>query len=162
MDPSGTLEAIYIRPAARLDVRCVESATAVAGKGLQGDHAGGGKRQVTLLDAARWREVCAEFGRAVDPAVRRANLLIEGLDLGSCIGRELAIGDVRIEVLGETRPCELMDDDGRVGLAAAMRPRQRGGVFGRLRRGGELRCGQPVSVIEAPDRGRAGPGNRSG
>ena len=57
-----------------------------------------------------------------------------------------------IELTGETRPCELMDDDGRVGLCAALRPDRRGGAYGVLRVGGELRVGMAVEVL-ADERG---------
>lgn len=138
------LRAIYLRPSARTPVREVQAAIAVAGVGLENDHAVGGRRQITLLAIESWRAACAELGQDVDPSVRRANLLVEGIDLGACIGKELSIGDVRIEVLGETRPCELLDDDGRVGLDASLRPQKRGGVFGRIVNGGQLRVGQTI------------------
>ena len=144
-----TLEAIFLRPAARLPVRAVASAVAVAGVGLAGDHAGGGKRQVTLLSQEAWSAACAQLGRAVEPAVRRANLLVRGVDLGACIGKALRIGEVVIDVLGETRPCELLDDAGGVGLCAALRPDRRGGVFGAVRSAGELVVGAPVAVVDA-------------
>jgi len=44
-------------------VREVASTEAVAGAGLVGDHAGGGNRQVTLIDESRWRDACREVGR---------------------------------------------------------------------------------------------------
>ncbi|MFO1078390.1 MAG: MOSC domain-containing protein [Planctomycetota bacterium] len=137
----GTLLAIHLRPGARIPVKKVTVARAVAGHGLDGDHANGGRRQITLHGVEAWRAACAEFGRDIDPAVRRANLLVEGIDLASCIGGAIAFGDVVVEVLGETRPCELMDDDGRLGLQQALRPQHRGGVHGRIVAGGELRVG---------------------
>lgn len=140
------LEAIYLRPAARLPVREVPRATAIAGQGLEGDHAGGGRRQVTILSREAWRDACAAFGRPVDPSVRRANLLVEGIDLASTIGTTLRIGSVTFEIVGETRPCELMDDDGRVGLYRSLRPERRGGVHGIVRVGGTLRVGDAVEV----------------
>jgi len=143
---AGRLLAVWLRPAARLPVRAVPRATAVAGGGLEGDHAGGGRRAVTLLAIEAWREACAELGRDLDPAVRRANLLVEGLDLGATLGAELRIADVVLEVLGELRPCELLDDDGRAGLCAALRPARRGGVHARIVRGGELAVGMPLVV----------------
>jgi len=146
---AGRLLAIWLRPAARLPARAVDCALAVAGRGLDGDHAGGGKREVTVLAREAWDAACAEFGRAVDPQVRRANLFVEGIDLGAAIGRTLRIGDVVVEVLGETRPCELMDDDGRIGLQAAIRPERRGGVHGRIANGGELRVGMACRVDDA-------------
>jgi len=58
----------------------------------------------------------------------------------------LCIGPVVIDVHGETRPCELMDDDGHVGLCAALRPERRGGVHGSIRTGGTLAVGDECSV----------------
>lgn len=142
----GALRAICLRPGARIPVVRVERAVAVAGQGLDGDHAVGGRRQVTLLAVEAWRDACAQLGRDLDPALRRANLLVEGVDLTAVIGGTITIGDVVVEVLGETRPCELMDDGGRIGLMAALRPARRGGVFGRIRKGGELRVGAAVQV----------------
>jgi MOSC domain-containing protein YiiM len=141
--PTTTLLAIHLRPGARVPVRKVDRATAVAGKGLEGDHAGGGNRQVTLLSAQAWREACAVLGRDLDPGIRRANLVIDDPDLAKTIGARLRFGEVLIEVVGETRPCELMDDDGRLGLQAALRPARRGGVYGRILSGGELTVGMP-------------------
>jgi len=146
---NGRLLAIWLRPAARLPVRAVDRAVAIAGRGLDGDHAGGGKRQVTLIAHEAWAAACAELGRELDPSVRRANLLVEGIDLAAAIGHTLRIGGVVVEVLGETRPCELMDDDGRNGLQAALRPECRGGVFGRIAQGGELCIGMEC-VLDAP------------
>jgi len=136
-----TLVAICLRPGARIPPTRVERATAVADTGLEGDHAHGGKRQVTLLSLEGWRAACAEFGRDLDPSTRRANLIVEGLDLANAIGCVITIGDVVIDVLGETRPCELMDDGGRLGLQQALRSQKRGGVYGKIRSGGELRVG---------------------
>jgi MOSC domain-containing protein YiiM len=142
----GTLLAIHLRPGARVPVVAVARATAIANQGLDGDHAVGGRRQVTLLAVEAWRAACAELGRDLDPALRRANLLVAGLDLRAAIGGAIALGDVVVDVLGETRPCELMDDGGRLGLMAALRPERRGGVFGRIREGGELRVGMAARL----------------
>lgn len=143
---AGTLLAIHLRPGARVPVVAVARATAIANQGLDGDHAVGGRRQVTLLAVEAWRAACAALGRELDPAVRRANLLVEGLDLQAAIGGTIALGGVVVDVLGETRPCELMDDGGRLGLMAALRPERRGGVFGRIRAGGELRVGMTARL----------------
>lgn len=141
---AGRLEAIHLRPAARTPVRSVASATAIAGTGLAGDHTNGGRRQVTLLSREAWDAACRTLGRAIDPTARRANLVVAGFDLAACIGGSLHIGPVVVDVLGETRPCELLDDDGRLGLCAALRPEHRGGVYGTVRQGGTLQVGDPV------------------
>jgi MOSC domain-containing protein YiiM len=144
---NGRLLAIYLRPAARLPVQSVPRAEADAGRGLRGDHAGGGRRQVTLLGIDNWRAACAEVGAELDPGLRRANLVLDGIDPGAMVGKVVAIGDVVIELLGELRPCELMDSGGRLGLCAALRPHRRGGAFGSIRSGGLLQVGDAVAVV---------------
>lgn len=147
----GSVEAIFLRPAARLAVRSVDRAEAVAECGLEGDHAGGGKRQVTVLSLESWQDACAEFGRPLDPAVRRANVVVAGVDLAQSIGRTLRLGGATVEILGETRPCELMDDDGRLGLDAALRKDRRGGVFGAIVTSGTVQVGDDVAILARPD-----------
>ncbi|MFK7741527.1 MAG: MOSC domain-containing protein [Planctomycetota bacterium] len=145
----ATLLAIYLRPGARIPTRSVGEAEAVADTGLRGDHAVGGKRQVTLLSQESWREACAEFGQDVDPATRRANLFFEGVDLRQSIGRTLEIGGedgVLVDIVGETHPCELLDDAGRVGLYKTLKPNRRAGVFGTIQRGGTLRVGDTARL----------------
>ncbi|MGE0144237.1 MAG: MOSC domain-containing protein [Planctomycetota bacterium] len=142
---SGIVEAIYLRPSARMPTRSVVSALAIQSRGLDGDHAGAGRREITLLSRESWDATCAELGRSLDPAIRRANILVRGLPLGDLIGQCLTIGPVRIEVVGETRPCELMDDLGGVGLCAALRADRRGGIHGRILTGGTIAVGDVVN-----------------
>ena len=78
---AGRLEAIWIKRVRRGPMDAYPSAVTVAGSGLQGNVEQKGKRQVTILDAARWADVEAELGRQVDPRTRRANLMVSGIDL---------------------------------------------------------------------------------
>ena len=145
----GRLLKIYLRPSSRTPVREASTARAIAGTGLEGDHAGKGKRQITLISRESWEAACAELGVELDPGSRRANLLVEGVDLASTLrGGRITVGEVEIEVAGETRPCGLMEDT-RLGLKAALGPQCRGGVFGRVTRGGTLTPGDPVTA-QAP------------
>ncbi len=143
---TGRLVRIFLRPSTRTPVREVSEATAVAGVGLEGDHNHGGKRHVTLLSVEGWAEACDALGADLSPGGRRANLLVEGVDLGAAMGQRLRIGPIEVDVLGETKPCQLMDDV-RVGLMDALRPRVRAGVYGKLLSGGVLRAGDPVEVV---------------
>jgi MOSC domain-containing protein YiiM len=151
---TGTIEAIWLRPAARSPVEAVTHATAIADQGLAGDHAFGGRRQITILSREAWDSACHTFGSALDPRFRRANVMIAGVDLAAAIGCELHLGLVRVAITGETRPCELMDDHGHLGLQAALRKGQRGGVYGRILNGGELRIGMTCRVIAKPMAGK--------
>src|SRR5690606_26694303 len=58
--------------------------------------------------------------------------------------RLLRIGECVIDIRGETRPCERMDE-ALPGLRDAMKPDWNGGVFGTIVVGGVIRVGDPVS-----------------
>ena len=60
--------------------------------------------------------------------------------------RVLAVGGCRVRVLGELTPCERMDE-ALPGLEAAMRTGWRG-VFGEVLRGGEIRVGDAVALLD--------------
>ena len=145
---TARLTRIFLRPSARTPVKQVESAHAFPGMGLEGDHAGGGNRQVSILSEEAWRDACAALGHDdLSPGQRRANLVVEGVDLRGAIGKVLHIGPCRIRVIAELRPCRLMDD-AAPGLQAALDPDCRGGVYGRVMQGGLLDVGALVQVME--------------
>jgi len=166
----GSVARIFLRPSSRTPAREVVSAEAVAGAGLAGDHAGGGNRQVTLIDERCWAEACRELGRELTPGGRRANIVVAGFLLGDAIGHRIAVGECLIDVIAETRPCRLMDDFAP-GLQQALSPDRRGGVYGRVVRGGRLEVGGRVDfapadslpavsgVLEFESAGSAKPGN---
>jgi len=118
-------------------------AEAVPGRGLAGNANQGGKRQVTIIDEARWEEACAELGATVDPSARRANVMLRGIDLENMRGRTLRIGPMLVRIYNETRPCEQMDDAHR-GLRVALQPRWRAGAYGEVVEGGIVQVGDAV------------------
>lgn len=142
---SGRLEAIWIKRARRGPMDPVDRATLEIDHGLVGNANVGGRRQVTVVDADAWERATAGLGVEVDPSARRANLLVRGLDLQETRGRALSIGPCRIRIGGETRPCERMDE-ASPGLQDALDPEWRGGVYGVVEAGGEIRIGDPVGL----------------
>ena len=140
---AGRLEAIWIKRVRRGPMDSRDHAVAVAGQGLEGNANQKGKRQVTLIDAARWRDVEKELGQEVDPRTRRANLMISGVDLENSRGKILKIGSCRIALIGETRPCRLMDDM-VPGLQKALDPHWRAGAYGQVLDDGEIHVGDSV------------------
>lgn len=119
---------------------------AVAGRGLAGNANQGGKRQVTLIDEARWHEACAELAVDLDPSARRANVMLRGIDLEQSRGRSLRIGPALIRIYNETRPCDQMDD-AQPGLRAALGPRWRAGAYGEVVAGGVIRVGDSAEWV---------------
>jgi len=126
---------------------CMDSAvraTLVAGRGIVGNADQGGKRQVTLMDLERWHELMDRLGAKLDTGARRANLVIDSLDLFDSSGKILRVGSARLRVWGETRPCERMEE-ALPALKAAMRERWGGGAYGEVIEGGEIAVGDVVA-----------------
>ncbi len=139
----GRLETILIKRMRRGPMDPAPAATLVAGRGIAGNANQGGRRQVTLLDLDEWTRRCATIGLSLDPAARRANLVLTRLALCDTRGRVLRVGSARLRILGETKPCRLMNETAR-GLEAALWPEWGGGAFAEVLAGGEIRVGAPV------------------
>lgn len=143
----GRLEAIWIKRVHGGPMDPAPSATLRAGGGLAGNADQGGRRQVTIIDRGTWDEVTGELQDHVDPALRRANLLVAGVSLAASRGRVLRIGGCRLRINGETRPCHHMDE-AHAGLRRALGAPWRGGVFAEVLDNGEIEVGAPVEWVE--------------
>ena len=143
---SGTLVAIWRKRARRGPMDGALAGELVTDRGLVGNADQGGRRQVTLIEEEVWASLMSELGAAVPTAGRRANLVLRGLPLAESRGRELAIGPCRLRVLGETKPCERMDE-AVPGLRRLMFPDWRGGAFAEVLAGGTIRVGDVVQWV---------------
>lgn len=141
----GTLEQIWIKRVKRGPMDPVGEATLDEGQGLRGNANRGGKRQVTMLEREVWASHMEATGGDLNPARRRANLLVSGCPLKDTRGRILRIGECRIRIWGETKPCEQMEE-ALPGLQAVMGPDWGGGAFGEVLSGGTIRVGDAVSL----------------
>ncbi len=143
----GRVEAIWIKRGKLAPMDSVGRAQVIAGKGLVGNANQGGKRQITLLSTDTWAEVVRDLGAELDPSIRRANLLVSGVRMVECRGKTLQIGEMRIRIYGETRPCELMDRQ-QPGLQTALSQDWRGGVFGEALDTGSIEVGDSVRWLD--------------
>jgi MOSC domain-containing protein YiiM len=150
MEPfAGKLIAIAVRAKSRAPMVEVDQATITSERGVAGDFRGTpGSRQVTLLSAADWNAACEVLGEQLPWTVRRANLLVEGLALCDTTDAIIRIGEVVLQVSGETKPCSRMDE-AAPGLRRALTPRWRGGVCCRIISGGKVAPGAAVT-LESP------------
>jgi len=110
--------------------------------GVTGDTRGKpGPRQVTVLSASAWLEACAIAATELPWLARRANLLVDGLDLRHMGGAVLQLGtEVELLVTGELEPCERMEA-AAPGLRLALADDWRGGITCSVQRGGLLAVG---------------------
>ncbi len=150
----GRVEALWVKRAHRGTMDAREWITLVAGRGVDGSADQGRARQVTMIEREVFDRVSAELGQDVDPAVRRANVLLSGIRLEGARNRVLRLGACRIEVVGETRPCERMDE-AVPGLRSALDAGWGGGAFGRVLDDGEVRVGDEVRFEDQPAKGGA-------
>ncbi len=149
----GVVRGIAYRPDHLKPMVEVTAQHASSGRGIEGDRRAKGKRGITLLSAERWADVVREIGQPLPWHTRRANVLVEGVDLLPLIGYHLRIGDLIVKVWDETRPCDEMEEF-CVGLKEALKPNGRGGVHGEILRGGMIRIGDGVQLIDGVDRRR--------
>ena len=147
----GRVEAIWIKRMRLGPMDPVDRARLIAGRGIVGNANQGGRRQVTIIDWETWDAIMARLGVKLSPSTRRANVMVSGISLAHCRGCTLLIGDCRIRICGETRPCERMDEALR-GLRQAMRAAWGGGAFGEVLDHGEIAVGDPVRWVEHPPR----------
>lgn len=156
----GRLEAIWLRPARGAAAVGVGETLALAGRGLQGDRSaagrGGGRRQVTLLQAEHLPVLASLLGRpALEASLLRRNLVVSGLNLLAArsplpaVPLRLWLGDeVELEVTGPCEPCSRMELAlGPSGYAAM---RGHGGVTACVLRGGRLKVGDAVRCVALP------------
>jgi MOSC domain-containing protein YiiM len=122
--------------------------------GLAGDFRGAvkpgrvAKRQVSLMERSDWDAAMAELGADHHWSMRRANLLVEGLDLPQTAGAIVRIGDaVVLEITIECDPCSRMEEI-EPGLKAALTPDWRCGALARVISGGTIRVGDIIRVEE--------------
>ncbi len=152
---AGTIAGIarHGRPKGPMEV--IDRVRVTVEAGLDGDYRGAvkpggrGRRQVTLIEQGDWSAAMAEVDRNLPWQERRANLLVDGLDLPQRAGVRLRIGhDVVLEITRETEPCHRMETLA-LGLFAALSPDWRGGACSRVLAGGTIAVGDSIRIDES-------------
>ena len=113
----------------------------VAGSGIKGDRFFGYKEnykgQVTFFATEVFAEVCERLGTTGKiPGVTRRNLITEGVDLNSLIGKKFIVQGVEFEGVSECSPCYWMD--AAIAPGAEKLLQGRGGLRARILTDGKL------------------------
>jgi MOSC domain-containing protein len=145
---TGTVTALLVAPDAEAPMTRVGSATAVAGRGLEGDRYGAGRGtfsgngrgyELTLVA----EESLAAAGVGWEEA--RRNVVTRGIDLNALAGRRFRVGEV--ECIGRrlAEPCAHLERLTRPGI---MRPLvHRAGLRADILVGGQITLGDRVEPV---------------
>ena len=163
----GRIEAIFLRPGRDVAAVAVPSALALVDRGLEGDRSaakppsrpGGGKRQVTLIQAEHLPLINAWSDTPRQAADLRRNLVVSGINLLAQLplfaDRPLQVRlgpDVLIVVTGPCDPCSKME--ALLGPGGYNAMRGHGGTTARVIHGGVVSVGDAV-VVEPGRRAQA-------
>jgi MOSC domain-containing protein YiiM len=153
ISPAHNFKGHFGGPPGTHPVQDVEEAECVAGAGLVGDryfnYKSNFKGQITFVSREVFEAACKAVG-AVDcpPWAMRRNVMTEGLDLNTLIGRRFDIQGVRFQGSEECAPCSWMNE--ALGPGAEKFLRGRGGLRARILSGGTLRRGAgEFKLVEA-------------
>lgn len=145
---NGKVVAIFTSSIARGAMQSQNIVEAVKGKGLKGDRyfRGGGSynkgrqgfRQVTLIDAAAFANSGFSFSES------RRNIVTEGVDLLSLIGKEFQIGGVRMKGIENCPPCHIPSRLSGKDVSFKDMFDGRGGLIAEVLSNDTVRVGNPV------------------
>ncbi|NUM52576.1 MAG: hypothetical protein HUU46_02925 [Candidatus Hydrogenedentes bacterium] len=147
MQTEGKVVAIAVRTKPLGPMREIPRAMAALGGGIQGDLEVKPHRGITLISREQWDDTKRVLGADLAWHTRRANVLVEGLNLSELVGLTIRLGSVELHIHGETKPCGLMDSlyDG---LRAALAPDMRAGVHGQVIYAGAFAVGDPITIVD--------------
>ena len=145
----GKLLSIATRVRSKAEMDEHSSANVSFKSGVLNDFRGkkvGGNRQVTVMSKEAWGITCDEFGEQMPWTTRRANFLIEGVDLENTTGQILKIGSFELEITGELVPCNRMDEQFN-GLTQLLEKDWRGGVTCKVIKEGSTQIDDQVQLV---------------
>ena len=152
----GQLVAIFLAPAHGKEPHAVESAEAIAGRGLMGDRhflpAGKDKPadEITLIEAESLEALPREYQMELRPEQARRNLLTRGVPLNHLVGKEFTVGPVRLRGIELCEPCGHLEKLTAKRVIKGLR--HRGGLRAQIVQGGTLRVGDTVAPADvAPE-----------
>ncbi|MGH2747323.1 MAG: MOSC domain-containing protein [Actinomycetota bacterium] len=151
----GEVAAIYIGPEPESPMKQVESVTAVAGRGLEGDRYFQDDDvppaeldptvEVTLIETEGIDAARAESGIDILPEDSRRNVHTRGIRLDQLLGKRFLVGEVELEGLEPNPPCAHLQ---RLANKKLLQPMiERGGIRARVVSGGTINEGDAIRPV---------------
>lgn len=149
----GTVEEIYIAPEGSVQMQKVESASAIAACGLEGDRYCEGTGywtpmgdvcEVTLISSEDLDYIQRELGLRVKSGEHRRNIITSGIDLGGLSGKRFRVGEVILRYDRPRPPCKHIQDLTEPGMTRALVGR--GGHCARVVQAGTIRPGDGIEL----------------
>ncbi len=147
----GRVESIYIGAVARMPLEAVEEVAAIPGAGLEGDRyalkAGTFYKptpdhELTLIEAEAIEALQRDYQIELSAGEARRNIVTRNVALNHLVGREFAVGEVRIRGIRLCEPCgHLQTLTGKPVIKGLL---HRGGLRAQILSAGMIRVGDAV------------------
>lgn len=151
---NGTVESIYIASAAQGPMQALAQVVAIPGEGLEGDryalklgtfYKPKPDYELTLIEAEAIEALRRDYQVELAAGETRRNIVTRNVPLNHLVGREFAIGDVRIRGIRLCEPCDhLQNVTGKPVLKGLL---HRGGLRAQILTPGTIRVGDVVTVL---------------
>jgi MOSC domain-containing protein YiiM len=150
----GTVESIYIASAAEGPPQSVGQAMAIPGAGLEGDryalklgtfYEPKPDYELTLIEGEAIEALRRDYQVELPAGEARRNIVTRNVPLNHLVGKEFAIGDVRIRGIRLCEPCDhLQKLTGKPVIKGLL---HRGGLRAQILTQGMIRVGDVVSFV---------------
>ena len=151
---NGTVESIHIASTAQGAPQSVAQAVAIPGAGLEGDryalklgtfYKPEPDYELTLIEAEAIEALRRDYHVELTAGEARRNIVTRNVPLNHLVGKEFAIGDVRIRGIRLCEPCDhLQKVTGKPVLKGLL---HRGGLRAQILTQGTIRVGDVVSFM---------------
>jgi MOSC domain-containing protein YiiM len=151
---SGTVESIHIASAAERPPQSVVQALAIPGAGLEGDryalklgtfYKPKPDHELTLIEAEAIEALQRDYQVELAAGEARRNIVTRDVPLNHLVGKEFAIGDVRIRGIRLCEPCDHLQKVTGKSLIKGLL--HRGGLRAEILMQGTIRVGDTIIAI---------------